>query len=103
MRILRKALPAKRSDTYPRITMKIHIEEAGLIEVRAWTYKLNEGPWLANKEPGTKRVGKVKGREIVNSLAKYGLEKRKQLKKEMRREYYEPEIATAVVPSPFGS
>lgn len=96
MRVLRESLAAKGLDPDPQINTKRHMEDAGLVSVQIREYKWTVGPWLADKEPRTRRFGEFEGREMVNPLAilldempdrsKYSAEKREQLKAEMRKD-----------------
>ena len=96
MRVIRDSLAARGLDPDPGINTQKRMEFAGLVDVRKWEYKWTVGPWLADREPKTKRFGEFEGREMVKPLAmlldelpvqgEYSVDRIERLKAEMRND-----------------
>ncbi|KAL9624414.1 MAG: hypothetical protein Q9160_001377 [Pyrenula sp. 1 TL-2023] len=66
---LRAGMLHKGLDPDAALKMQQRMEDVGLVDVRCWTYKWTVGPWLANEEPRTRRMGKFNGVEMVGPLS----------------------------------
>lgn len=66
---LRAGMLHKGLDPDAALKMQQRMDDAGLVDVRCWTYKWTVGTWLANKEPRTRRMGKFNGVEMVGPIS----------------------------------
>lgn len=68
MRELRAGMVRKGLDPDAALNMQQRMEDVGLVDVRRWTYKWTVGPWLADEEPRTRKMGEFNGVEMVTPI-----------------------------------
>lgn len=69
MRELRAGMVRKGLDPDAALNMQQRMEDARLEDVQSWTYKWTVGPWLAEGEPKTRKMGEFNGVEMVGPIS----------------------------------
>ncbi|PYH97109.1 S-adenosyl-L-methionine-dependent methyltransferase [Aspergillus ellipticus CBS 707.79] len=99
VRVMRQAMAMVENGLDPDAgsNVKRCMEEAGLVDVQSHVFRRPVGTWLADEEPGTKRVGEYDGKEMWTPMAvvldelavgkgRYGIDEVEELKRQMRRD-----------------